>query len=99
MAGAGSSLLGGCWLSLIELNRSYSLLVVHGLFTLVASLIAEHRLSRSCQASVVATLSFLVAPLMWALLGPGIKPVSSALADRFLTTGPPGNSPYWQFLT
>jgi len=26
----------------------------------------------------------------WNLLGSGIKPVSLALADRFLTTGPPG---------
>ena len=30
---------------------------------------------------------------MWDLPGPGIKPVSSALVGRFLTTGPPGKSP------
>ena len=30
---------------------------------------------------------------MWDLPGPGIKPVSPALAGRFLTTGPPGKSP------
>ena len=29
---------------------------------------------------------------MWDLPGPGTKPVSSAWAGRFLTTGPPGNS-------
>ena len=29
---------------------------------------------------------------MWDLLGPGIKPVSSALAGRFLTTEPPGKA-------
>ena len=29
---------------------------------------------------------------MWDLLGPGIKPVSPALADGFLTAGPPGKS-------
>ena len=29
---------------------------------------------------------------MWDLLGPGIEPVSHALAGRFLTTGPPGKS-------
>ena len=29
---------------------------------------------------------------MWDLPGPGIKPVSSALAGRFLTTAPPGKS-------
>ena len=27
---------------------------------------------------------------MWDLLGPGLKPVSPALAGRFLTTVPPG---------
>ena len=29
---------------------------------------------------------------MWDLPGPGLKPVSPALAGRFLTTAPPGNS-------
>ena len=29
---------------------------------------------------------------MWNLLGPGIEPVSPALAGRFSTTGPPGRS-------
>ena len=29
---------------------------------------------------------------MWDLPGPGIKPVSPALADGFLTTAPPGKS-------
>ena len=29
---------------------------------------------------------------MWDLSGPGIKPVSPALAGRFLTTAPPGKS-------
>ena len=27
---------------------------------------------------------------MWDLPGPGLNPVSPALADRFLTTAPPG---------
>ena len=30
---------------------------------------------------------------MWDLPGPGLEPVSSALAGRFLTTVPPGKSP------
>ena len=34
---------------------------------------------------------------MWNLPRPGIKPVSPSLADRFLTTGPPGKS--YNFLT
>ena len=29
---------------------------------------------------------------MWDLPAPGIEPVSPALVDRVLTTGPPGNS-------
>ena len=29
---------------------------------------------------------------MWNLPRPGIEPISTALAGRFLTTGPPGNS-------
>ena len=30
---------------------------------------------------------------MWDLPGPGLKPVSPALAGGFLTTAPPGRSP------
>ena len=33
---------------------------------------------------------------MWDLPGPGLKPVSPALAGRFLTTAPPGK-PVWNF--
>ena len=36
---------------------------------------------------------------MWNLPRPGIKPVSPALADRFFTIGPPGNSPMIRFLS
>ena len=36
---------------------------------------------------------------MWDLPGPGIKPVSRALAGGFLTTVPPGKSPDLLFLT
>ena len=37
---------------------------------------------------------------MWDLPRPGIEPISSALAGRFLTTGPPGkySSPFFFFL-
>ena len=34
---------------------------------------------------------------MWDLPRPGIEPVSPALAGRFLTTAPPGKSPYMLF--
>ena len=30
---------------------------------------------------------------MWGLPGPGLKPVSAALAGRFLTSTPPGKPP------
>ena len=42
--------IAGCWLSLIELNRGYSLIVVHRLSTVIASLVAEHRLPRAGHA-------------------------------------------------
>ena len=32
---------------------------------------------------------------VWDLFGPGIEPMSPALAGRFLTTGPPGKSKHW----
>ena len=31
---------------------------------------------------------------MWSLPGPGLEPVSPALAGGFLTTAPPGKSPF-----
>ena len=34
---------------------------------------------------------------IWGLPGPGIEPVSPALAARFLTSGPPGKSPFIEF--
>ena len=36
---------------------------------------------------------------MWDLPGPGLEPVSPALAGGFLTTVPPGKSPCFHFLT
>ena len=55
------------------------------LLIVVASLVAEHGFS-ICGARALLPCS------MWDLLGPGIEPVSSALAGRFLTTGPPAKS-------
>ena len=46
-----------------------------------------------CSLSSCGTLA--QSPLgMWDLTGPGIKLVSSALAERFLTIEPPGKSPF-----
>ena len=65
---------------------------MHRLLIAVASRVAEHRLW-SMSASVVAVhgLSCLMASGVL-VPGPGIEPVSSALEDGFLTTGPPSNS-------
>ena len=46
----------------------------------------EYRLS-SCGAQAQLLCG------MWDLPGPGLKPMSPALAGRFLTTAPPGKSP------
>ena len=48
---------------------------------------SRHAGFRSCGAQALLPCS------RWDLPRPGIKPVSPALADRFLTTGPPGKSP------
>ena len=66
-------------------------IAVRGPLTIVASLVAEHRLQTrrlsSCGARAHLHRS------MWDLPGPGLDPVSPALADGFLTTVPPGKSP------
>ena len=58
----------------------------HRLLFAVTSLVAEHRLW-----SVRAVLSCLAAGGIL-VPGLGIKPMSPALAGRFLTSGPPGKS-------
>ena len=64
------------WLSLGTENRGCSRVAVHRLLLIaVAFLVAVHR---------------FVACSMWNLSRSMIKPVSPALAGRFLTTGPPG---------
>ena len=57
------------------------------------------------QASVVAAHTFSICGTLallllgtWDLPGPGIEPVSPALAGRFLSTVPPGKSVYSIFL-
>ena len=63
---------------------------VHGFLIVVVSLVASTG-SRpagfsSCGIQTYTTLQRVNPP------GPGIKPMSPALADGFLTTGPPGKS-------
>ena len=60
-----------------------SLFAVSGGYSLQWLLVAEYRLSSSVSVAHWG---------MWDLPGPGIKPVSPELPDRFFTTGPPGKS-------
>ena len=67
-----------------------SVVVAHGL-TSCGLRALECRLS-SCGAQAWLLCG------MWDLPGPGLEPVSPALAGGFLTTAPPGKSPYLVFL-
>ena len=59
--------------------------------TIVASLVAEHRL-QTCRLSNCGSRAQLLHG-MWDLPRPGLEPMSPALAGRFSTTAPPGK-PY-----
>ena len=63
-------------------------IAVHGSLTIAASLVTEHRLQTRRLSSCGSWTQLLRG--MWDLPGPGLEPVSSALAGRFLTTAPPG---------
>ena len=56
--------------------------------TIVASLVAEHRL-QTCRLSSCGSRAQLLRG-MWDLPRPGLEPVSPSLAGRFSTTAPPG---------
>ena len=70
-----------CWVFIAACGLS--LVAVHGLLSVVASLIVEHRLECSGTQG---------------LPRPGIRPASPALAGRFSVTGPPEKSPRPKFL-
>ena len=77
-----------CGLSLVVTSRGYSLIVVHGLLIVVASLVVEHRV----QCVPVSVAAALMPLSMWDLHRSGIEPRSPELAGGFLTTRPPGKS-------
>ena len=85
------------------MSGGYSLVVVFRLLIAMVSLVAEHRLGT--WASVVVehrlstrgTQAWLLCSL-WNLPRPGIKPMSPALAGRFLSTVPPEKSDFFIFL-
>ena len=69
-------------------KRGPLFIVVHGPLTIAASLVAEHRLQMRRLSNCGSRAQVLRS--MWDLPRPGLKPVSPALADGFLTTAPPG---------
>ena len=63
-------------------------IAVRGPLTIVASLVAEHRLQTRRLSNCGSRAQLLRG--MWALPRPGLEPVSPALAGRFSTTAPLG---------
>ena len=63
-------------------------MAVRGPLTVMASLVAEHRLQTRRRSSCGSRAQLLRG--MWDLPRPGLEPVSPALAGRFSTTAPPG---------
>ena len=63
-------------------------IVVRGPLTIVASLVAEHRLQTRRLSNCGPRAQLLCG--MWDPPRPGLEPVSPALADRRSTTVPPG---------
>ena len=69
-------------------KRGPLFIVVHGPLTIVASLVAEHRLQTRRLSSCGSRAQLLRG--MWDHLRPGLEPMSPALAGGFSTTVPPG---------
>ena len=78
-------------LSLVAVSRGYSSLRCTG-FSLQWLLLLQSMGSRHVGFSSCGTWAQLLRS-MWDLPRPGLKPVSPAMAGRFLTTAPPGKSP------
>ena len=69
-------------------ERGPLFIAVRGPLTIVASLVAEHRLQTRRLSSCGSRAQLLRG--IWDLPRPGLEPVSPALAGRFSTTAPPG---------
>ena len=76
-------------------ERGPLFIAVRGPLTIVASLVAEHRLQTRRLSSCGSRAQLLCG--MRDLPRPGLKPVSPALAGRFSTTAPPGKPPKLDF--
>ena len=87
-----------CWvfvsvrgLPLVVASGGHSSSRCTGLFTIAASLVAEHRLQTHRLSSCGSQAQSLRS--MWDPPRPGLEPVSPALAGRLSTTAPPGKPP------
>ena len=69
-------------------KRGSLFITVRGPLTIMASLVAEHRLQTHRLSNCGSRAQLLRG--MWDLPRPGLVPVSPALAGRFSTTAPPG---------
>ena len=69
-------------------KRGPLFIAVRGPLTIVASLVAEHRLQTHRLSNCGLRAQLLRG--MWDLPRPGLEPLSPALAGRFSTTAPPG---------
>ena len=69
-------------------KRGPLFIAVRGPLTIVASLVAEHRLQMHRLSSCGSRAQLLRGT--WDLPRPGLEPVPPALAGRFSTTAPPG---------
>ena len=69
-------------------KRGPLFIAARGPLTIVASLVAEHRLQTRRLSSCGLRAQLLRG--MWNLPRPGLEPVSPALAGRLSTTAPPG---------
>ena len=72
-------------------------ITVRGPLTVVASLVAEHRL-QTCRLSNCGSRAKSLHG-MWDPPRPGLEPVSPALAGRFSTTAPPGKPSRYFFIS
>ena len=70
-------------------------IAVRGPLTIAASLVVEHRLQMRRLSNCDSRAQLLRG--MWDIPGPGLEPVSPALAGGFLTTAPPGKPPICSF--
>ena len=74
-------------------ERGPLFIAVRGSLTVVASPVEEHRL-QTCRLSSCGTRAQLLRG-MWDPPGPGLEPVSPALAGGLSTTAPPGKPQNW----